>query len=181
MTTNKVTSSLEDLKSKIEANRYDYFTLPVLDITVKYRKPDMLKLSLNNSLPGAMADVIINAYKEAVGGADMEQYKENAKNTIKPDNNLIQELDKKGYILLSELVVSHKFLDVPESDLDAQPIPLISWIDVPEEDAIAFLLNLVNSAQKAKTVNGGEVTSDEVTEFSGRKRRTKRSIVGEDG
>src|SRR6476646_10294294 len=110
MTTNKATTSLEELKSKIEANRYDYFTLPVLQITVKYRRPDLLKLSISKSLPGAMADAIIRAYKEAVGGANMEEYAATAKNDITPDDTLLQEIDKKGYLLLSELVVSHKFM-----------------------------------------------------------------------
>lgn len=177
----KTTSSLAELKSKIEANRYDFYTLPVLDITIKHRKPDLLKLSYNNDLPASMAATIIDAYKEAVGGTNMEEYMSSASDKITSDDNLVKDLSVKGYVLLQKLSVSHRFIDVPESDLEAQPVPLISWNDVPEEDAISFLMHLLQQAQKAKTVDGGEITSEEVSTFPEGKRGANRRPASKNG
>lgn len=178
---NNITTG-QDLAAKIEANRYDFFTFPKLEITVKYRKPDLLKLSINKSLPAAMAAAVIEAYKEAVGGADMAEYAKQAESKkLEPDDELVSDLSQKGYILLNNLVVSHKIMDVPESDVNAEPVPLISYNDVPEEDSIAFLMHLIQKAQEARTQSGGIVTSEDVTTFSNTKRSTKRRTSGKDG
>jgi hypothetical protein len=160
------TTPASELADKIEQKRYDTFTFPILDITIKYRKPDLLKLSFNNSLPSALAAVVVNGYKEAVGGADLNEYKEQLKDTkIDVNDALIKDIGTKGYQLLKELSVSHKFLDVPESDFNSVPIPIIAWVDVPEEDAIAFLLNLISRGQVAQTATGGEISMEDVTSF----------------
>lgn len=170
------------LREKIESRRYDTFTFPILDITIKYRKPDLLKLSLNKSLPLAMASAIISAYKEAVGGADMEEYaKEAANQKFNADDAMIKDLSEKGYTLLQELSESHVFLDVQQSDFEAQPKAVIAWKDVPEEDAIAFLLNLIQKAQVGKTKSGGEVSAEDITSFSDGKRSAKRSTTRSNG
>lgn len=169
-------TSADELRQKIEEKRYDYFTFPVLDITIKYRKPDLLKLSFNNSLPSALAAIVINSYKEAVGGTDMEEYQKKHKDQkLEADDDLVKDLDTKGYILLSELAVSHRFLDVEQSDPENN---LIAWKDVPEEDAIAFLLNLINKAQVAKTATGGEVSGSDIASFPDSKRVSKRNTAG---
>lgn len=180
MKNNQITS-VEELRQKIESKRYDYFTFPVLDITVKYRKPDLLKLSLNKSLPLFIADAVIESYKEAVGGTDMAEYQQKKlAEGIKADDQLVEDLSKKGYELLSSLCESHAIKDVPESDFDTTP-PLIAWKDVPEEDSIAFLLNLINRAQVGTTKSGGEVASEDVTTFPDGERKPKRSTVRKDG
>lgn len=169
----------QELRDKIEAKRYDTFTFPILEITIKYRKPDLLKLSLSNALPGAMADAVISAYKEAMSGADMEEYKTKLESK-KPeaDENLVKDIASKGFTLLGQLCVSHKIMDVQESDPDNN---LIAFSDIPEEDAIAFLLNLLNKAQNAKTETGGEVSVDEITTFSDSGRVSKRNSVSKNG
>lgn len=167
-----------ELQAKIEAKRYDHFTFPVLEITIKYRKPDLLKLSFNNQLPAIMADMVIESYREAIDGTDMKAYQEKVKGKkLKADNDLVKGLGEKGYTLLSELCVSHKIMNVPESDFAAQPLPLISWNDVPEEDAIAFLFNLINRAQ-VTTTDGGEISGGEIASFPDGEQVTKRDPVG---
>lgn len=168
-----------ELQAKIEARRYDFFTLPTLDVTVKYRRPDLLKLSFNNSLPAAIADMVIKGYREAIEGTDAEAYKAKmAKEKIETDDTLIKSLGEKGYSLMSDLVVSHKILNVPESDFAAEPVPLISWNDVPENDAIAFLFNLINAAQTVTTATGGEVSAVEITNFPDGEQVPKRDPIG---
>jgi hypothetical protein len=179
--TQEITSG-SALREKIEAKRYDYFTFPILDITIKYRKPDLLKLSLNKSLPQAMADAVITAYKEAVGGADMAGYVKDAANKkLEADDSLIKDMDEKGYLLLQQLCVSHSILNVDESDFDTVPIPLIAWHDIPEEDAIAFLLSLIQRAQTGKTESGGEISAEEITDFPDGERSAKRSTPRTNG
>lgn len=177
----KTVTSASELATKIEAKRYDYFDFPTLEITIKYRKPDLLKLSLNKSLPLFIADAVISSYKEAVGGSDMAEYQEKkAKEGIKADDQMIGDLATKGYNLLSDLCESHAIKDVPESDFTTTP-PLISWKDVPEEDTIAFLLSLIQKAQTGTTKSGGEVTSDDVTTFPDSERKSKRSSARTNG
>lgn len=178
MLQNTVTTA-DVLKQKIQDNRFDLFTLPILEVTIKYRKPDLLKLSLNNSLPTAMADSVVEAYKEALGGTDYEEYQRTAaEREIKPNKELVEDVSKKGYNLLEKLCVSHKILDVPESDPDND---LIAWDDIPEEDAISFLINVLNKAQTARTKDGGEMSAEDITTFPGKRRSNKRSIPGEGG
>lgn len=177
---NQITTG-SSLRDKIEAKRYDHFTFPVLDVTIKYRKPDLLKLSLNKSLPQAMANAVIDAYKEAVGGSDMEGYaKEAANKKLEADDTLIKDVDEKGYALLEELCTSHKIMDVPASDFETNP-PLISYKDIPEEDAIAFLLHVIQRAQTGTTVSGGEISSTEITDFPDNGRSAKRGNAGKNG
>jgi len=166
-----------ELQAKIEAKRYNYYTLPILDVTVKYRKPDLLKLSFNKQLPSFLADLVIKSYKEAIDGADMQAYQESLKKQkIGVDEELIKTLGPKGYALMSDLIVSHKVMDVPESDFSATPVPLISWVDIPEEDAIAFLFNLINTSQGTIETEGGEVTFEEVATFPSGEQVTERDI-----
>lgn len=179
--TNKTLTPAADLQSKIEANRYDYFTLPTLDINIKYRKPNLLNLSYNNTLPAVMASQIIGAYKEAVNGKNMDEFISEVETKISVDDQLVKELPEKGYELLKILSVSPRFMDVPESDFSAVPVPLIAYRDVPEEDAIAFLLNLFQRAESAKDVSGGDVTLSDVTEFPKGKRGTNRRTTGKNG
>jgi len=165
-----------ELQAKIEAKRYDYYTLPILEVTIKYRKPDLLKLSFNKQLPSLMADMVIKSYREAIDGADMKQYQEDLqKHKIAADDALVKSLGEKSYQLLSELVVSHKFLDVPESDFNAEPVPLISWNDVPEQDAIAFLFNLLN-VQEVNTVEGA-ISSEEIATFPSGEQGAERDLA----
>lgn len=176
---NKTVTSPEDFLNNIEETMYDYFTFPILKSTIKYRRPDMLKLAFNNSLPAAMASAIIKAYKEAIGGADMENYADEAtKDKIKPDEDLVKDLSEKGYVLLKELCVTYKILNVPQSDVTQG---VVSWSDIPEEDAMAFLLNLIQKAQIAHTKTGGEVSTGDIETFPVSKRRSKRAIAGTDG
>lgn len=156
-------TTASELRDKIQSKRYDTFTLPVLDITVQYRKPDLLKLSFDKALPAALADVVIDAYKDIANGVDEATFKKKAASTkLNTDETFLKELSSKGYVLLSELVTSHKIMDVAESDPDNL---LISWRDVPEEDAIAFLVNLLNKAQVGKTQDGGEISYEEIKNF----------------
>lgn len=178
---NQVTTA-DVLAQKIEEKRYSYFTFPILEVTIKYRNPDLLKLSLNKTLPTFIADAVIESYKESIGGGDLEKFQEEKlKNGIDANDEVVQDLSKKGYELLSTLCVSHAILNVPESDLAAQPVPLVAWKDIPEEDSIAFLLALIQRSHVAKTDNGGEVTLNDVTEFPEGKRKSKRVSVGTDG
>lgn len=163
----------QELRDKIEAKRYDTFTFPVLEITIKYRKPDLLKLSLTNSLPAAMADAVITGYQEVMSGTDPTAYKDKVQDKkVDVSVDLVKDVSNKSYVLLSELCVSHKILDVPLSDTDNN---LIAWCDIPEEDAIAFLVNLINKAQVAQTTSGGEISSGEIVEFPDGKPMPKRN------
>lgn len=172
---NKITTA-DELRNKIESKRYETFTLPTLDVTVKHRKPDLLKLSFNKHLPGALADLVIASYKAVAGGTDAETLKEQAKNAkVDVDDTFLRELSDKGYTLLSELVISHKILNVEESDPENL---LISWNDIPEEDSIAFLMHLLNKAQTAETADGGEISMKEIEDFPDGGRGTKRRTAG---
>lgn len=174
---NQITSASE-LAAKIEAKRYDFFTFPVLDITIKYRRPDLLKLSFNKALPTFIADTVIDSYKEAISGTDMREYqKAKAEEGVKANEDVIKDLSTKGYNLLTELCVSHTIIN-GLSDLDNG---VISWNDIPEEDAIAFLMNLINRASVSQTKTGGEVTSEDVINFPDGKRKSKRSSAGTNG
>jgi hypothetical protein len=166
------------LREKL-TKRYDTFTLPVLDITVKYRRPDLLKLSFDKALPAALADVVIDSYKSIAGGMSESDFKKKVADTqLKADDTFLRELSTKGYDLLSKLVVSHKIMNVEESDPDNL---LISWNDIPEEDSIAFLVNLLNKAQTAETQDGGEISYEEVKTFPDGRGKSKRSTVGKNG
>lgn len=165
-----------ELREKIQSKRYSTFTFPVLEITIQYRKPDLLKLSLNKSLPGAIADAVITSYKEALNGVDRQEYEKRLKSQKREaDLELVKDMATKGYTLLSELTTSHKILDVPESDPENN---LIAWADIPEEDAIAFILNLMEKAQFSKTKQGGEISTEEVVEFPDGKQVGKRTTAG---
>lgn len=165
-------TTAETLAEKIERVQGNYFTLPILDVTIKYRRPDLLKLSLNNELPAVMAAAVIDSYKQAVGGADLQAYQDKIKDKkIDANEGLLEDLSKKGYDLLKNLCVSHKIWDVEESDPANN---LIAWKDVPEEDAMAFLVHLINSIQNIKTNDGGEVTLDDLTTFPDSKRKSQR-------
>jgi hypothetical protein len=177
MTNTQVTPS-DELKRKIEEKRYDYFSFPILEITVKYRKPDLLKLSFNNALPAVLADTVIEAYKEGVNGVSQDDYKKKVANrSTQANNETVKELSEKGYTLLKELVVSHKILDVPQSDIDND---VISWADIPENDAIAFLMNIVNKAQAIET-EGGEVSAEDIQTFPDGGRSKKRTVASKNG
>lgn len=164
----------EEAKRLIEERRYRYFTFPVLGLTVKYRNPDVLKLSLNGSFPAALAEVIIDAYKSQMNGRELEEAKAKAA-TLEANEKLLGELREKGFKLLSELVTSHRILNVPQSDLDND---VIAWDDIPEEDAIAFLMSLINRAQTSTTTEGGEVSSGDIAKFPDGKRVPKRNPAG---
>lgn len=172
-------TTAETLAEKIERVQGNYFTFPILDVTIKYRRPDLLKLSLNNDLPAVMAATIIESYKEALGGVDLAEYQAKLKDRkVEPDTNLLEDMAKKGYGLLAQLCVSHKILDVPQSD----PVNnVISWKDIPEEDAMAFLVHVINSIQTVKTKDGGEMSYDDITNFPEEKRVTKRGNARTDG
>ncbi len=172
-------TSAAELREKIQSKRYDTFTFPVLEITVKYRKPDLLKLSFNKSLPGAIADAVIGSYKEAMSGVDPEEYKKRlAANKTEADEDLVRDMSTKGYILLSELCTSHKIMDVPESDPENG---LIAWSDIPEEDSIAFILNLLNKAQVSTTAQGGEISTEEIIDFPDSPKVPKRDTARKSG
>lgn len=152
------------------------FTLPVLDITIQYRKPDFLKLSFNKSLPEGLAAQIIEVYRAQVKGEGDQYTKDMQNKPLDIDDQFLKDLREKGYTLLKELCTSHKILDVPQSDPDND---VISWTDIPEQDAISFLLHLIESAQTAKTKAGGEISQAEVADFPDgkpvRKRNTARA------
>lgn len=169
----QVTSAAE-MQQKIEERRYAYFVLPSLDVTIKYRKPDLLKLSFNNSLPSMMAESVIAAYRANVEGHAESYLTELKEKRITADDTLLKELSEKGYELLKELCSSHKILNVPQSDFENN---IISWLDIPEEDAIAFLINLLEKAQKIATAQGGEVSADDITTFPDGKRGGKRNTA----
>lgn len=168
-------SSAADIRQKIEEKRYAYFTFPVLDFTIKYRKPDLLKLSFNNALPTLMAQSVIAAYRANIEGHTSEFMDELKGKPVVADDTLLHELRDKGYELLKELCVSHKILSVPQSDFENE---VIAWNDIPEEDALAFLLNLLGGAQKAATLDGGEMSSGDIVTFPDGKRSRKRSSAG---
>jgi hypothetical protein len=172
---NEQITSIEEAKRLIGERQYRVFTFPILGITFKYRRPDMLKLSLSGSLPTAMAEIIIDAYKTQMNGGSVEDFTESHKSLKNIDDDLLKELRGKGYGLLRDLVTSHKVLDVPESDLDTG---VISWQDIPEEDAMAFMLHLINAAQMSATADGGEVSVAEVTNFPDKKQVSKRNTSG---
>lgn len=167
-------SSAAEIAAKVEAKRYGFFTLPVLDITIKYRKPDPLKLALNGQLPSMLADQVIKAYKSNIEGTQDQYKKELESVTFEADNNTLKELTEGGYKLFSDLCVSHVILDCDKSDFASE---VISWKDIPEEDALAFMFYILNSSNTAETGNGGEVSSIDIATFPDGKRRKKRSTV----
>jgi hypothetical protein len=175
--TNQITPAA-DLAAKIEAKRYDYFTFPILEITIKYRKPDILKLALNKALPAVMASAVIRAYKANVEGRTKEVQAELASEKVEATDEFLGQLEDRGYLLLKELCVSHKILDVPQSDFENS---VISWTDIPEEDAMAFLLNLIKKAQNAANAQGGEMSGEDIVEFPDGGRSTKRSSTSKNG
>lgn len=171
-------TSASDFEARVEAKRYSYFTLPVLEVSVKYRKPDVLKLALTHSLPTAISDQVIKVYKAGMDG-NVDSVRSEVENTkIFADDNFLTEIRDKGYILLKELCVSHKILDVPQSDFSND---VVSWNDIPEEDAIAFLMHLINQANTSTTVEGGEVSKEDIETFPNSKpvkqRRNAREHV----
>jgi hypothetical protein len=172
---NEQITSIEEAKRLIGERQYRVFTFPILGITFKYRRPDMLKLSLSGSLPTAMAEVIIDAYKTQMNGGSMEDFTETHKSLKNVDEELLKELRGKGYGLLRDLVTSHKMLEVPESDVDNN---IISWNDIPEEDAMSFMLHLIDAVQTSATADGGEVSVKEVTNFPNKKQVSKRNTTG---
>lgn len=174
---NQVTSP-EEFQRHVEEKRYSYFSFPVLEITIQYRKPDLLKLAFNKSLPAVMADTVIKAYKAHLSGAAAAYEKEMKEKTIEASDELVSDLREKGYQLLKELCSSHKILDVPQSDFANN---VISWLDIPEEDAIAFLLHLLNSAQVSTTTEGGEMSAKDIQDFPDGKRVPKRHIARKNG
>jgi hypothetical protein len=173
-------TTASELQAKLEKNRYDYFTFPQLEITVKYRTPDMLKLSFQNQLPSVMADTIIEAYRELVGGsteADIKNTLQEKQAKFKADDDYLKDLASKGYNLLKELCVSHKVWEVEFSDPEND---LISWKDIPEVDALAFLMHIVQKAQQVQTKGGG-VSSEELTSFPEGTRSKKRRVARKAG
>lgn len=170
-------STAADLRQKLESRRYGYFTFPILDITVKYRKPDLIKLSLNNSLPQFLADQVIQAYKAQIEGNGEAFQAELAQKKIEVDDALLQQLHDRGYTLLSELCMSHKIMDVRESDPDNN---LIAWVDIPEGDAMAFIMHIIQSAQTSQTETGGEVSLEDTITFPDPERGRKRRASGAD-
>lgn len=170
----------QELKDKIERNRYAMFTFPMLDVTVRHRKPDLLKLSLKQSLPSVMAEAVIEAYKSFTSGSQ-DDYKAKVDAKMKnftADESLLEELSTKGYTLLSELCISHKILDVKESDPDNN---LLAWSDIPEQDSIAFVMHLLMLAQESQTADGGETSAQEVETFPSSKRKSKRTVSSDSG
>lgn len=163
-----------ELEAKVLKTRYAYFTLPTLDIQIKYRKPDLLKLSFNHTLPQILADNIIKAYKAQVAGDDAEAVIADAKG-LQITDEVVAELAPKGYLLLKELCVSLKILDVPQSDFSNE---ILAWVDIPENDALAFLMHLIGQAQVSETATGGEVTLEDVNSFPDGKRGSKRRASG---
>ncbi len=164
----KEITSIEETKRLLEKN-YNYYTFPVLGITIKHRRPDVLKLAFNQSLPEVMADMVIGAYK-----AKMEGREPDLPEKLEATDEFLHDLHDKGYVLLSSLCVSHKIMDVPQSDLDNL---LISWQDIPEEDAMGFIMHLISSAQTAETSAGGTVSVEEATSFPKPRRSQKRTAA----
>lgn len=176
---NKQPTSNEAFKQRIQETMRYYFTFPILGVQIEYRRPDLLKLSYNNYLPSAIAVSVIDAYKEAIGGTDMEEYQAKIANQKHEANDeLVKDLSAKGYVLLSELCISQRIMDVPQSDLDNG---VVSWNDIPEEDAMAFLMHVVKSAQVARTKSGGEVSAEDITTFPDEGRVTKRNTSRANG
>lgn len=149
----------------------EYFTFPTLNITIQYRRPDILKLSYNNALPTLMADAVIKSYKAKVEGRTEENAFDTTNFEATPE--FLIELREKGYVLLEKQCTSHKILKVPESDIDND---VISWDDIPEEDAMAFLMHVINRTEVTNT-SGGEVSVKEVTSFPDSKRKSKRGTT----
>lgn len=174
-------STADEFRQKIEANRYGFFTFPQLDVTIKYRMPDLLKLSLNNQLPSFLAEQVIAGYKSFVNGTTQDFLDELKTQHVDVSDDLVKELATKGYKLLTELCVSHKIMDVPESDFDVQPIPLVAWSDIPENDSIAFTTHLMVANQTVKTKDGGEMSTTDIADFPDGQRVKKRRTVRKDG
>lgn len=174
--TKKITS-FDEAKRLIQAKRYSEFTFPTLEISFEYRKPDILKLAYNGHLPAQMAEAVIRAYKLRLSGGDTTQFEKELADTEVSDE-LLKELTEKGYLLLKDLGVTYKFLNVGQSDIDNG---IFAWADVPENDAIAFLLHLLNDARNAEVEDGGEMSEDDITSFPDAKRGRKRNTVGKAG
>lgn len=171
-------TSLADIAAQVEAKRYNEFTFPVLGITIKYRKPDVLQLALNKSLPGVMADAVIKAYKANFEGRGEEFQAEMKAEKISADDKLLTELRQSGYTLLGTLCDNLKIMDVPKSDVENS---VLCWNDIPEEDAIAFVLTLINRANTSATNTGGEVSGEEIVTFPDNKRVPKRNSARKNG
>lgn len=161
----------------IEERRYSYFTFPTLQITIKYRNPDMLKLAMNKQLPLAMADIIIDAYKTQLAGGNVDDLQEKHKN-FEMDDQFLAEVREKGYNILSELCTSFTILDVKQSDPESG---VLAWKDIPEQDAMAFLSHLMLQLQRTALAEGGETTSDEVASFPDGTRLPKRNSARKSG
>src|SRR5690606_11125453 len=89
------------------------------------------------------------------------------------DEKAIADFRNKGYKLLTELVVSPKIMDVPESDFSTNP-PLVSWKDIPEEDALAFVMHIFQVGNKTTEDAGGEMSSADILPFSDEKQMSER-------
>lgn len=173
-------STADDFRQKVQANRYGLFTFPQLGTTIEFRMPDLLKLSFNNSLPAFLAEQVIAAYKAHVSGNSSNFLEELKSKQPEVDDDLIKDLAGKGYQLLSNLCVSHKIMDVPESDFKTEPA-LISWNDIPENDAIAFTTHLLTAGQSVDTKEGGEMSAEDIVSFPDSPRSKKRRPVRKDG
>ncbi len=174
-------SSPDDFRQKIQTKRYGFFTFPQLEATIQYRMPDLLKLAFNNSLPAFLAEQVIAAYKAYVSGNSEAFLRDLKEKSVEADDSLIKDLSERGYELLSDLCVSHRIMNVPESDFDSKPLPLISWNDIPENDAIAFTTHLITAAQTADTKDGGEVSAADIATFPDGERVKKRRAVRQNG
>lgn len=168
---NDTLTSIEQAKRLIEERRYKYFTLPSLGLTIQYREPDMLQLALNNSLPALLADLVIEAYKIQMKGGSLDDVKKRDAD-VEITNEILGELRGKSYDIMASLCVSFKILNVPETDLDSG---VISWKDIPETDAMAFLLHIINMAQNSATEGGGEVSMNDLKTFPDGKQVSKRT------
>ena len=168
---NNLITSKEETRRLIEERRYKYFTFPELGLTVQYRKPDMLQLALNNSLPATLADIVIESYKLQMKGADTTELQKRGAN-LELDNELLTQLRGKSFEMLTNLVTSHRILNVPESDIDND---VISWKDVPEVDAMGFLMHVIYTAQTSETEGGGEVQMKDLETFPNGKQVSKRN------
>src|SRR5690606_27387451 len=136
-----------DLQARIAEKNYLTFTFPVLNITVQHRRPNLLSLSIDGSLPAALADAVIKAYKGTFNGENLTELQQKMAEQNQIDEKAIADFRNKGYKLLTELVVSPKIMDVPESDFSTNP-PLVSWKDIPEEDALAFVMHIFQVGNK---------------------------------
>lgn len=163
-------TNFEEAKRLLNQNRFLTFTLPTLQITIEYRKPDLVKLAMRKALPSFMADAVLKAYKAQLAGREVTE--DNLPNF--EDDNVVTEIHEKGYTLLSELTTSLIIKDVPNSDLDNG---LLAFIDIPEVDAMAFLIHLI---QEART-QGGEVSYEETIDFPDGEQSGKRSSSRKNG